>query len=37
MRPYARKEKFRITVGAVTSLIIVGWAVVIALGILSAR
>jgi hypothetical protein len=37
MRRYSTKEKTRITAGAVTSLIIVGWLVVFALAFLSAR
>jgi hypothetical protein len=37
MRPYTTKKKIKITAGAVTSLIIVGWAMVIAIGFLSAR
>ncbi len=37
MRGYTTKEKRRITVGAVTSLIVVGWAVVLAIAFLSAR
>jgi hypothetical protein len=37
MRPYTAKEKAKITAGAVASLIIVGWIVVVALGFLSAR
>jgi len=37
MRPYTTKEKLKITVGAVTSLVIVGWAVVWAIAIMSAR
>jgi hypothetical protein len=36
MRPYTAKEKAKITAGAVASLIIVGWIVVVALGFLSA-
>ena len=35
MRPYTAKEKAKITAGAVASLIIVGWIVVVALGFLS--
>ena len=37
MRPYTMKEKARITAGAVTSLVIVGWLVVLALAFLAAR
>jgi hypothetical protein len=37
MRPYTTKEKAKITAGAVASLVIVGWIVVVALGFLSAR
>jgi hypothetical protein len=37
MRPYTAKEKLRISAGAVASLVIVGWAVVLALAFLSAR
>jgi hypothetical protein len=37
MRPYTTKEKTRITAGAVTSLVIVGWLVVLALAFLAAR
>jgi hypothetical protein len=37
MRDYTTKEKLRITAGAVTSLIIVGWAVVLAIVFLSVR
>jgi hypothetical protein len=37
MRPYTPKEKLKITAGAVASLVIVGWAVVLALAFLSAR
>lgn len=39
MRDYSTtwKEKAKITAGAVASLVIVGWVVVLALAILSAR
>jgi hypothetical protein len=37
MRDYTTKEKVKITAGAVTALIIVGWLVVLALAFLSAR
>jgi len=37
MRDYTAKEKGKITAGAMTSLVIVGWAVVLALAFLSAR
>jgi hypothetical protein len=37
MRDYTTKEKGKITAEAVTSLVIVGWAVVLALAFLSAR
>jgi hypothetical protein len=37
MRDYTFKEKAKITAGAVSALIIVGWLVVIALAVLSAR
>jgi hypothetical protein len=36
-RPYTLKEKAKITAGAVTSLVIVGWLVVIATAMMSAR
>jgi hypothetical protein len=36
-RRYTAKEKARITAGAVASLVIVGWIVVLAVGFLSAR
>jgi hypothetical protein len=36
MRPYTTKEKTRITVGAMASLVIVGWLVVLAIAFLSA-
>jgi hypothetical protein len=36
MRPYTMKEKLKITAGAVTSLVIVGWAVVLAIVFMSA-
>jgi hypothetical protein len=37
MRDHTTTEKGKITAGAVTSLVIVGWAVVLALAFLSAR
>ncbi len=37
MRDYTPKEKAKITAGAVASLVIVGWAVVLALAFLSVR
>jgi hypothetical protein len=37
MRPYTMKEKLKITAGAVTSLVIVGWAVVLAIAFMSVR
>jgi hypothetical protein len=37
MRGYTTKEKTRITAGAVASLVIVGWLLVLALAFLSAR
>jgi hypothetical protein len=37
MRNYTTKEKATITTGALTSLVIVGWLVVLALAFLSAR
>jgi hypothetical protein len=37
MRPYTTKEMLKIAAGAVTSLIIVGWAAVLALALMSAR
>lgn len=36
MRPYTAKEMLKITAGAVTSLVIVGWAMVLAIVIMSA-
>jgi hypothetical protein len=36
-KPTTLKEKAKITAGAATSLIIVGWMVVLALAFLSAR
>jgi hypothetical protein len=32
MRPYTRKEKAKITAGAVAALVITGWLAVLALG-----
>jgi len=37
MRPYTTKEKVKIVAGAVASLVIVGWLVVLAIAFLSAR
>jgi hypothetical protein len=37
MRAYTAKEKAKITTGAVASLVIVGWLVVLAIAFLSAR
>jgi hypothetical protein len=37
MRPYTTKEMAKITVGAVAALVIVGWAVVLAIVFLSVR
>ena len=37
MRDYTTREKLKITAGAVASLVIVGWAVVLAIAFLSAR
>jgi hypothetical protein len=37
MRGYTRKEKARITAGAVAALVITGWLVVLALAFLSAQ
>jgi hypothetical protein len=37
MRGYSTKEKIKITAGAVSSLVIVGWLVVLAIAFLSAR
>jgi hypothetical protein len=37
MRGYTTKEKAKITAGAVTSLVIVGWLVVLAIALLSSR
>jgi hypothetical protein len=37
MPSYATKEKAKITAGAVASLVIVGWLLVIAIAILSTR
>jgi hypothetical protein len=37
MRDYTTKEKAKIPAGAVTSLVIVGWLVVLALALLSVR
>jgi hypothetical protein len=37
MRPYNTKEKAKITAGAVTSRVIVGWLAVLAIAFLSAR
>jgi hypothetical protein len=37
MRPYSTQEKAKILAGAVASLVIVGWLVVLATAFLSAR
>jgi hypothetical protein len=37
MRGYTAKEKAKIAAGAVASLVIVGWVVVLAIAFLSAR
>jgi hypothetical protein len=37
MRDYTTKEKAKITAGAFASLVIVGWLVVLAIVVLSAR
>ena len=37
MREYTPKQKARITAGALMSLVIVGWLVVLALAFLAAR
>jgi hypothetical protein len=37
MRAYTTKEKLKITAGAVASLVIVGWLVVLAMVFLSVR
>jgi hypothetical protein len=37
MRGYTTKEKVRITVGAVASLVVVGWLVVLGIAFMSAR
>jgi hypothetical protein len=37
MRPYTAREKAKIIAGAVASLVIVGWLVVLAISFLSAR
>jgi len=37
MRPHSTQEKAKITAGAVASLVIVGWIVVLAIAFLSAR
>jgi hypothetical protein len=37
MRPYTTKEKAKITAGAITALIIVGWLAVFRLAILFTR
>lgn len=34
-RPYTRKEKARITAGAVTALVIVGWMIMLAIASMS--
>jgi hypothetical protein len=37
MRDYTTKEKFKITAGAISALVIVGWLTVLALAFLSTR
>jgi hypothetical protein len=37
MRAYTTKEKLKITAGAVSALVIVGWIVVLAIVFLSVR
>jgi hypothetical protein len=37
MRAYTTREKVKITAGAVASLVIVGWLVVLAIVLLSVR
>ena len=37
MSPYTFKEKAKITAGAVTALVIIGWLAVIALAAMTAR
>jgi hypothetical protein len=37
MRDYTTKEKLKIIAGAVASLVIVGWLIVLAIAILSVR
>jgi hypothetical protein len=37
MRGYTTKEKLKITAGAVSSLVIVGWLIALGLAFLSAR
>ncbi len=37
MRAYATKEKLKITAGALSALVIVGWIVVLAIVFLSVR
>jgi hypothetical protein len=37
MRAYTSKEKLKITAGAVSALVIVGWIVVLAIVLLSVR
>jgi hypothetical protein len=37
MHPYSMKEKLKITAGAVTALVIVGWLVALAIASLSVR
>jgi hypothetical protein len=37
MRGYTAKERAKITAGAVAALVIVGWAVVLAIAVLAAR
>jgi hypothetical protein len=37
MRGYTTKEKARLTAGAVASMVIVGWLVVLGIAVLSVR
>jgi hypothetical protein len=37
MRDYTTKEKLKITAGAVASLVVVGWLIVLAIVFLSVR
>ena len=36
-RPYTRQEKTRIIAGAVAALVMIGWAAVLGIAVLSAR